>query len=152
MPNINASGFGTSARITASGTFPQGFTVTQFADDADSLDFPELQVADSGMGLNGDHVVWSRPVVMEIALNVIPNTDDDRNLEILFDANRLEKFKSIANDEIGIVITYPDGSTANLASGICLAYTPSRGVSQAGRQKTRSYRFRVTALSRTRVE
>lgn len=152
MSIVIASGFGTSVNVKASNTFPQGFDVTQFADDADSLDIPELVQADSGMGLNGHHVVWSKPAVMEVTLNVIPNSPDDLNLETLFDANRLAEQKQVANDVVTLSIAYPNGEVVVLAEAICLASTQAKGISQAGRMKTRAYRFRYTKLSRARAE
>ncbi|WVW37741.1 putative tail fiber protein [Aeromonas phage Gekk3-15] len=149
MTQVNASGFGTTVTLTASNTFPQGFKITQFADDADSLDMPELTLAESGMGLNGTHVVWAKPGVMELVTNIIPNTPDDSNLAILAENNRVAEGKRVSRDNITFVISYPDGSTITLADGIIVGAMPIKSISQAGRIKTRPYKFRFTGKSST---
>lgn len=135
------SGIGLKVNILATQTFPQGFEVTEFADDADPLSFPETQIADYGMGVNGDLVVWSRPVPLEVTLNVIPNTEADKNLTILLDMNRVAKGKVFVQDIVKLVATYPDGSQKILTNGKIVAGQVSNSVQSAGRLQTRSYRF-----------
>lgn len=149
MSVTNVSGFGTTATIVASQTFPQGINITQFADDADSLDMPELTVAESGMGLNGTHVVWSKPNVMDITVNVIPTTSNDINLAILLEANRVAEGKNGARDVITMVINYPDGRVATLSDGIIVSGIPIHPVAQSGRSKTRPYKFRFTKVDKS---
>src|SRR5574343_1608278 len=110
----NISGFGLQIQVIASVTFPSGFTLTQFADDADPFDLPSIQIADKAMGLNGDLVVWSKANPIPVTVNVIPGSDDDKNLAILYDANRVGRGKVSARDEITLVGIYPDGSTITL--------------------------------------
>jgi hypothetical protein len=145
----NISGFGLVARITASNTFPNGFTVTEFADDADPLDSPDLEVADSAFGLNGDMVVWTRPIGIEITTNVIPTSEGDQNLAVLVDANRIGKGKQSARDVIGIVFTYPSGMIVNMSPGIIITGSIVPQIASAGRFKTRAYRFRFQNITKT---
>lgn len=147
----NISGFGLSAQIVASVTYPNGFAVTAFADDADPLDTPDLEVADSAMGLNGDMVVWSRPQGIEISLNIIPNSPDDDNLDVLLNANRVAKGKVGARDIIQIVLSYPDGRNATMSSGIMISGPVTPAVASAGRMKTRMYRFRFEQITKTQI-
>jgi hypothetical protein len=135
------SGFGAVATIRASTTFPQGLTITQFADDADSLDMSAVTIGDTAMGLNGDLIGWSRPVPLPLVLNVIPASDDDTNLQILFDNNRVGKGKVSAYDKITAVIVYPDGSVITLIGGRCVNYNYGKGISSGGRIKTKTYSF-----------
>lgn len=146
---VNISGFGARITLIASSTFPQGFTLSQFADDADSLDIPELAIADSGMGLNGTHVVWSKPGVIDLTLNMVPTTVEDKNLEILHEANRVAEGKSVAGDVVTLSIAYANGAVVTLAEGIIVSGAPTLGISQAGRLKTRPYKFRFTKLGKT---
>src|ERR1700756_1611625 len=106
---INISGFGMSVRVTASNTFPNGFTVTEFADDADSIDSPDLDVTDTAMGLNGDLIEWNRAQSIEVSVNVITTSPADVNLEALLEANRVGKGKTSARDVVNLVATYPNG-------------------------------------------
>jgi len=145
----NISGFGLQAQVTASNTFPNGFTVTEFADDADPLDTPDLDAADTAMGLNGDMIVWTRPQGIEISLNVIPRSQGDTNLDVLLSSNRVAKNKQSARDSVSIVISYPDGSTATMSSGIIISGPMLPQVASAGRLKTRMYRFRFEQIAKS---
>lgn len=139
MEDISA--IGVKVNILAVPTFPQGFEVTEMADDADPLDFPEITIAEYGMGVNGDLVVWSRAVPLEVTLNVIPNTEADRNLQILLDMNRVAKCKVSAQDLITLISSYPDGSRKILSNGKIISGTVANSVASNGRIKTRQYRF-----------
>jgi len=69
----NISGFGLRVQIVAKSTFPAGVTITQWADDADWLDLPSMQIADKAMGGNGDLLVWSKanPIVLNLSNNSV---------------------------------------------------------------------------------
>lgn len=139
---INISGFGFSANVVASNTFPAGFNITEWADDADSVDSPDLEIADSGMGLNGDFVVWNRPVPTEVTMSVIPTSDADKNLLVLAQANRTGKNKRGARDLINLVITYPNGQVVTLENGVMVSAPMLNAIASAGRFKSHSYKFR----------
>lgn len=145
----NISGFGLKIVVTANTTFPAGIPLSQFADDADPLDFPMLTIGESGMGLNGDLVVWSRATPLDVTLNVVPNGDDDRNLALLFEANRVAKGKRGSRDVITLTVAYPDGRVKVLQQGFCVAGMPANSVSSAGRYKSRSYSFRFENIAGT---
>ena len=102
------SGFDSRITIRASNTFPSGFTVTQFADDADPFDLPSQQVADKAMGLNGHLVTWSKANPIMATLNVIPDTEDDRNLAALVEANRASfTIKSKKDEGTLVEVAFP---------------------------------------------
>lgn len=135
------SGYGISTNIVADTTFPSGFDVTQFADDADPVDATSLQLADKAMGINGDLIVWSKAAPLLVTIAVIPGSDDDRNLAVLAEANRTAKGKSPARDIIDMTINYPDGSTATLSNGKITDAIPMQSVASAGRMKSKPYAF-----------
>jgi hypothetical protein len=145
----NISGFGLVAHIVASNTFPSGFDVTGFADDADPLDSPDLDLADSSMNINGDMLVWSKPQGIEVSLNVIAESPDDINLAAVFEANRVGKGKSSARDIISATMNYPTGLLASLSPGIMVVGTALPSVSSAGRFKSRMYKFRFQNVSKS---
>lgn len=146
---LNISGFGLSAQVTASKSFPSGFTVTAFADNADPLESPDLEAADTAMGLNGDMIVWSRPALIEITMSVIPTSPEDQNLAALLDANRVGKNKQSARDVVGIVWNYPSGMIVNCSPGIIIAGSLVPVITSEGRVKTRQYRFKFESVSKT---
>lgn len=148
---LNISGFGYSAVITASKTFPNSFTLVDFADDGDPLDSPELPAADTGFGLNGDMLVWTHPQGVEVTFMVIPTSEGDINLDILLDANRVGKKKTSARDIINIVHTYPNGDVVTLSNGVIISGNMLPGVAGSGRLKSRPYKFRFERITKSRA-
>lgn len=138
----NVSGFGTVVSIVADQTFPVGFTVTQFDDGADPLDFSAIDIADVAMGLNGDQLDWSRAMPLPMVLTVIPGSDDDLNLQILADNNRVGQGKNSAGDIITATVVYPDGQVVTLSGGKMVSAPFGTGISSSGRKKTKAYAFK----------
>ncbi|MGJ0509060.1 MAG: phage tail fiber protein [Methylocystis sp.] len=146
----DVSGFGAQVQIKASNTFPQGFVVSQFADDADPFDIPSVQIADKAMGLNGDLITWSKANPIMITINVVPGSEDDKNLAILLEANRVGKGKSGARDEITVVAVYPNEGTLTLSAGIITDGSPGNSIASAGRLKSKAYQFAFENKTDTR--
>jgi hypothetical protein len=115
------TGFGLAIVLTASTTFPTGVALTSFADDGDPLDVPSIKIS------------------------VIPNSPDDVNLSILFNANRVSQGTTNAKDIITAVVTYPDGTIVTLNNGFITDGPPASGVASAGRLKTKTYGFQFTS-------
>lgn len=137
----NISGFGTKVTLKASKTFPAGITLTQFADDADPLDGESVQITDKAMGLNGDLILWNKASPLNLSINVIPGSADDKNLQILVNANRVAKGKTSARDVIAIVGTYPDGTALNLMNGGVTDGHWMNSIASSGRFKSKTYKF-----------
>ena len=135
------SGFGLQINVIASRTFPAGILITQFADDADPFDMPAVQIADKGIGLNGDLVVWSKAAPLDVTLNVIPDSEDDLNLAALAEANRVSKGKKSAGDVITMTAVYVSGKTVTLTNGKLTNALPASAVASAGRKKSKAYTF-----------
>lgn len=148
---INISGYGSSVRLVASRTFPQGVTLADFADDADAIDAPDLQISEAQMGLNGDLVVWNRANPLEVALNVIPTSQSDVNLDVLAQANRVGKNKTSAQDVITLVISYASGMRITMNKGTLVVGSVVPGIQSQGRIKTRQYRFRFENVVKSGV-
>jgi len=136
------SGYGLEVNVIGSLTFPVGFTITEFADDADPFDTPEIQLADTAMGLNGDLVSWNTPNPIEVAINVIPGSEDDINLSILAEANRSGKGKRAIVDKITMSRTFPGEAPLILTNGKIVSAIPVTGVASSGRKKSKPYIFR----------
>jgi len=148
MQNVSASGL--SLTLKASKTFPGGITLTAFADDADPFDIPAVDVTTTAMNLNGDLVVTNTPVPLVPTIALIPGSEDDKNMQVLYDANRPAKGRRVARDEITLVVNYPDGSTATLVRGALTNGAPATSVASAGRLKSSTYVFAFEDVSRTR--
>jgi hypothetical protein len=137
----NISGFGAVVSIVASNTFPSGLAITQFSDDADPLAIGAIAIAESAMGLNGDLIIWSKAQPLPVVINVIPDSDDDINLGILFSANRVGKGKASAQDSITLTASYADGTTKTFINGAPLNAEFGISIASAGRMKTKAYGF-----------
>lgn len=148
---INVSGYGASIRLLASVTFPQGVTLADFADDADPIDAPDLQISEAAMGLNGDLVVWNRANPLEVGVNVIPTSQSDVNLDVLAAANRVGKRKTSAKDVITLVLQYPSGMVITLSKGTLTTGSVIPGIQSQGRVKTRQYRFKFENVVKSGV-
>lgn len=134
-------GFGLKVTVTASITFPQGITITQFADDADAMDNPAVQIRDKGMGLNGDLVTWGKANAIGLVINVIPNSTDDENLQLIAVNNRSAKGRQPVNDVISAVVQYPDGSSRSLSGGSITDAVLLNSITSAARMKSKPYTF-----------
>ena len=150
MEDISSTGF--SLTVKASITFPSGFTVTEFADDADPFDLPSLEIAATAMNINGDLVSWTAPQPILPTINVIPGSAADVNLGLLFEANRAAKGKTVARDIITLVGNYPDGSTVTLANAKMINGFPGKSIASAGRYKSKAYGFAAQDLAMTRAQ
>lgn len=147
----NIGGFGLVTTLVASSTFPAGMVIEAFADDADPFDFPDLQVADVAMGLNGDLVTWSKAMPLVASISVIPESDDDNNLAVLLAANRVGKSKNSAQDVITLVGKYPSGVTVTLSAGKLTNGSISNSIASAGRMKSKTYKFAFQNITIARV-
>ena len=141
MTQQNVSGFGSVVTIIASNTFPQGIIITQFSDDIDALDLPGVKIADLAMGVNGDLIKWNRAAILPASVGVIPGSDDDINLQILAEANRVGQGKVSAQDVITITVVYPDGTSTTLSQGSMTDAPFGKSIAGTGREKSKVYVF-----------
>jgi hypothetical protein len=147
MQDISA--FGIRLQLVASVTFPAGITLTQFADDGDSLDVPQQQIADKAMGVNGDLIVWSKANPLNITINIIPGSEDDRNMSVLLEANRVARGKRGARDTITLTAIYPDETTQTWSPGRITDGIPGKALAASGRMKTKPYMLTFENLARS---
>lgn len=146
---MDISAFGLRINIVASETFPSGITLTQFADDADPFDSPSMQIRDKAMGINGDLITWSKANPIPCSINVVPGGEDDKNLAVLFESNRVGKGKQGARDIISLTVYYPDGRTASATQGAITDGPPMDSAASSGRLKTKQYQFAFENINRT---
>lgn len=139
--NGEIGGVGLVVSLRATATFPAGVIFEQFADDADPFDFPDIDIAEVAMGLNGDMVSWSKAKPLPVSISVIPESNDDNNLAVLLAANRVGKSKTSALDQITLVGRYPSGAIVTLSAGKLLGGSVGNSVNAAGRMKSKTYKF-----------
>lgn len=139
-------GLGLKVTIIASPVFPQGFTIDKWSDDADPLNIGDLELTQTAMGVNGDLISWNKAVPIPVELNVIPNSDDDKNLKILFNSNRAARNKVSTQDDITMIISYPDGTTNTLTGGVIKTGQVAKSVTSESRLKTATFSFEFENL------
>lgn len=135
------SGFGAIVTLAASITFPVGFQITQFADDSDPVDLPVIQIAECTMGLNGDLISWANAAIIPVVISVIPGSDDDINLSILSQANRVAQGKISVFDSMVLTLAYPDGKIIVFSGGKLTNAPFGNSIASSGRQKSKTYSF-----------
>lgn len=151
MSNGEIGGFGLVVSLVASTTFPAGFTLESFADDADPFDFPDFQVADVAMGLNGDLLTWSKASPLIVNLALVPESEDDDNMSVLLAANRVGKGLTSARDIISLVGTYPSGTIVTLNNGRLTNGMVGNSVGSASRMKSKVYKLAFQNITIARV-
>lgn len=135
------TGFGAVVTLVASTTYPNALPITQFADDADSIDMPGITIAEVAMGMNGNLVSWNRANPLPLTINVVPGSEDDQNLAVLANANRVAQGKVNALDIITLNVVYPDGRQISFTGGKLVNAQFGNSISNAGRLKSKSYQF-----------
>jgi hypothetical protein len=138
---INISGYGTQASIIADPSFPGGLTITQFSDDTDAIDIASQDTSNVSMSLNGDLLVAAQATAINVSMSVVASSEDDENLQILLDNNRVGKGKSATQDKVTMTITYPDGTFVTFKEGAIIGGMAGNSVASAGRLKTKIYLF-----------
>lgn len=137
----NISGSGLVITLIASITFPFGIPLTAFADDADPFDFASTEIGGAAASLNGQIVAWTKPGLVNVTLNLIPGSNEDKLLTILFQANRPATAKLPIQDKITLTGLYPSGALVTITNGILSAGIPGPAVASSARRKTKSYSF-----------
>ena len=137
---IDVSAMGLKVLIKAVPSFPVGIEITHFADDGDSLNISDIQTMESAVGVNGDLVVWRVATPCEISVNVIPGTDECKDLETLFNLNMTQKNRVASKDILTMVITHPDGKQTVLSNGYIVGGKPAQDYSSNGRANSREFR------------
>ncbi|MCP9268849.1 hypothetical protein M5U04_12295 [Xenorhabdus sp. XENO-1] len=149
MNDVSATGL--SLVIQATKTFPSGIQITQFADDADPLDLPAVDIAQTGMDINGNLTAWSTPTPQTVTINVLAGSEEDENLSILLEANTAKRGHRHAGDVITLVASYGDGSTTTARNGKITNGSRGNSAASAGRLKSKQYTFVFQDFDRTRA-
>jgi len=135
------SGAGIKIQLIASVTFPFGIDITQLADDTDPFSFVDMTIGEGAIGVNGDPVFWSRAALVPFQLSIVPNSDNDKDLQVIFDSNRVGQGKLSVDDEIFITGIYPSGEKISLLNGKMFTGSAAQSVQSTGRMKSKTYTF-----------
>lgn len=138
----DVSSVGIALRLTASITFPNGIDLTAFPEDGDIGATGNIDISGNASGVNGDLITWKTVNGIETNVPIIPNTEDEVNLDMLFEANRAAKNKKPKHDIIQIVATNPvTGVTKTYKNGVIKNGLPGYQYGGDGRIKNKTYGF-----------
>lgn len=141
MAQNNVGGVGLKITLFASITFPLGITITELSKETDPFVVNNVPLTKSGVGINGDKYVWQTAEQILTELNIIPNTESDKNLKILSNANRKSKNKVAVIDDITITVEYPNGETVTFLDGNITEGKIANGVATDGKYPDGHYTF-----------
>lgn len=135
------SGFGTGIVIVALQSFPMGFSVSKFADDVDPISAKDVEPTGYEMLYDGSLYAFDKAAPIEVAISVIPNSEDDINCKILLQSRKSAKRLFPVDDVTSMVVTYPDGGRAILSNGTILRGPMLDSIESIGRRKSNTYTF-----------
>ncbi len=138
----DVSSVGIALRLTASVTFPNGIDLTAFPEDGDIGATGNIDIAGNASGVNGELITWKTVNGIEVNVPVIPHSEDEVNLDMLFEANRAAKNRQAKHDIIQIVATNPvTGATKTYKNGVIKNGLAGYQYGGDGRIKNKTYGF-----------
>ena len=149
MAMYSVSASGTTILLTATKSFPVGFEISAFGKDNDPFDIPDLEVADAEIDLNNNFYYWGLDNPIETTINVAQNTDECKNLDVLFKRNG--KTKNRALDQISLVKIFPDGTQFMLTEGIITKGGIGKPMDSTGKLKNKQFYFKFNSYTQQLV-
>ena len=67
-----------------------GITISNFMDDANPVEFPDVDVSGYGVNCNGVMIRWAKPNAVIMSVTVIPGSDEDAKLYRLWAKYRVQ--------------------------------------------------------------
>lgn len=138
---IDISGHGTSVTVVALSSFPQGFSLTKFADDQDPISCEAVEPTGFEMLYDGSLFAFDKAAPIKVVISTVPNSDDDINLKILLQARKGAAKIIPLPDVTSIIISYPDGGRVMLSGGTIISGPLADSIQASGRKKGNSYTF-----------
>lgn len=138
---IDISGFGTGIVVVALQSFPMGFSLSKFADDADPISAKDIEPTGYEMLYDGSLFAFDKAAPVELSVSVIPGSDDDLNLKVLLQSKKGAKKLIPLADVTSMVITYPDGGRVILSNGTILRGPLVDSIEASGRKKSNTFTF-----------
>ncbi len=137
----NISGYGLTVSLIASNTFPVGLLLNEWPDDQEAIAFPDIEIGDGQMGVNGQLITWSKAAPIKMTLSAIPDSPQDLQLAVLLLANRVGVNKIGARDVIQCVVVQGNLNVGSFVNGVIVSGPTFNGVQNTGRMTTKKYNF-----------
>lgn len=137
--DVSALGFKILVKDTK--IFPSGFTISRTADGTDPFGFNTVTLGEATVDANGHIVYAATPNSTEITLNLLPNSEEDNNMSLLFESHRPRPGVARTGGKITITIMYADGKSITANNCYFLTGDPKRSVQAPSRYKNKVYTF-----------
>jgi hypothetical protein len=138
---INASASGLSIFVVALTSFPGGFSVTSFPDDADPINIDDLEAVKWEPLATGDGYFYVSSELIRVSVSVIGGTQDDTNLQMMLQARKSMNAVLPLPDITALTINYPDGAVAVYSDGSIISGPLGRSAQMSGRYRSNTYHF-----------
>ena len=136
--------------------------ITEFADDGTPISVSDIEVAGSGMNLNGTLVTWYKPNPVEVSFSLIPGSQSDRDLSAFLRSVSIGgKGNAVADAYIkSMTITVPkadvNGNTGQrngnesftFTNGRLLRGNPGMSSDNEGKAQSKTYTFIFEGISK----
>lgn len=138
----DVSAVGISVRLVASVTYPMGITLTAFPEEGEVGISGDTEIAGNASGVNGDLIWWKTVNGIEVNLPIIPNTNDEALLDVLFQGNRAAKNRFPKKDIIQMIVTNPvTGVAKTYKNGVVKSGAVGYQYGNDGRIRNKTYGF-----------
>lgn len=127
--------------ISATNTFPLGFEVSDFADDVDPCELPEVPLGVGVKDLNGRVFFQNVAPIIPIYVNVIAYSPSDKRLQTLYNSNLSASNKVSNSDIITLMLKYNGQMDSLYGNGKMIIGSPDVPIQARGRYRSRRYGF-----------
>lgn len=120
-----------------------GITVNDFMDDANPVEFQDVEVSSVGVNCNGSMVRNAKPNVIMMSLTVIPGSQSDTNLYNLWKRYRVQgNFNSQWETGLSATVTIGSGrGSRSFANGTMVSGPGGPSSNGEGKMTGRTYTF-----------
>lgn len=138
---MDVSALGFKILVQDSRVFPRGFTINRTADGADPFAFSTVTVGSVTSDANANIVYRTTPNPTEFTINLLPTSEEDKNMSLLFECHRPRPGVPKTGGEITITVIYNDGSSTTAIKCYFLTGDPKRSIQGDSRYKNKVYTF-----------
>lgn len=140
------------ATITLSGGMGMPGKITDFMDDANPVEFPDVEVTGAGANLNGNMIRYAKPNLVMMSITVIPFSEDDNALYNAWARYRVQNGNQGTAWEQGITCIIDTSQSARagsrtLSNGTMISGPGGPASTAEGKMQGRTYTFAFQAVS-----
>lgn len=131
---VNLSGTGSWVRVGAK-------TITEFADDQSPFEIEDMEVAGTGVNLQGTMTYWAKGATSKIKIGVIPHSDSDEYLRTLLLRTKPSNNSTGIYDFTMTCMSGAGGRARDFKGCVIVSGPPADSVATEGRINGHSYTF-----------